>query len=238
MINIIVCAIYLPMPKVTCNLYDCFLCRYCMTEWKQLIAVNKETRLVAKGKAVFKEGDPVEGIYFMYQGWVKIHKEWTHPKELIVRFAGAGDIIGHRGLGEKRNYPVSATALEDSLICFVTEEFLESSLKTNSALTYRLMQFYAAELQKAEERMRDLVHMETKGRIAGALLEMKDKFGVNADGNISMPVSRQDIASYAGTTYETLFKLFNEMKKEKIISTSGKFIKIKNEKKLHQFLLK
>ena len=56
--------------------------------------------MVRKGKTIFKEGDPVEGIYFMYTGWVKIHKEWTHPKELILRFAGAGEIIGHRGTTE------------------------------------------------------------------------------------------------------------------------------------------
>ncbi len=224
------------MPKTTCNLSDCFLCQHCMTEWRPLIGLNKETRLIRKGKTVFKEGDPVEGIYFMYQGWVKIHKQWIHPKELILRFAGAGEIIGHRGLGDKRNFPVSATALEDCMVCFVPEVFLEASLKANPGLTYRLMQFYASELQKAERRMRDLVHMETKGRIAGALLEMNGKFGTNREGFISMPVSRQDIASYAGTTYETLFKLFNEMKKDKLISTSGKFIKIKNETKLQQLI--
>ena len=173
----------------------------------------------------------------MYSGWVKIHKEWTHPKELIVRFTGTGDIIGHRGLGDKKNYPVSATALEDSIVCFVAEEFLESCLHTNPTLTFRLMQFYAVELQKAERRMRDLVHMETKGRIAGALLEMIDKFGANREGYISIPLSRQDIAAYAGTTYETLFKLFIEFKKDKLISTSGKFIKIKSETKLRQLLI-
>jgi CRP-like cAMP-binding protein len=225
------------MPKATCNLYDCFLCQHCMIEWRALIGLNKETRIIKKGKLVFKEGDPVAGIYFMYRGWAKIHQVWTHPKELVVRFAGPGDIIGHRGLGDKKNYPVSATALEDLTVCFVPEEFLETSLRANPTLTYRLMQFYAAELQKAERRMRDLVHMETKGRIAGALLEMNEKFGTNREGFISMPVSRQDIAAYAGTTYETLFKLFIELKKNKMISTSGKFIKIKNETKLRQLLI-
>ncbi len=69
--------------------------------------------------------------------------------------------------------------------------------------------------------MRDLAHMEVKGRIAGALMDMNNKFGTNRDGYIAIGLSRQDIASYAGTTYETLFKLFNELIKEKIINTSG-----------------
>jgi len=224
------------MPKTTCNLYDCFLCQHVISEWRPLIELNKESRIIKKGKAVFREGDPVEGIFFVYRGWVKIHKIWTHPRELIIRFAGAGDIIGHRGLGDKKNYPVSATALEDSTVCFVPEDFLEASLHANRGLTYRLMHFYAAELQKAERRMSDLVHMETKGRIAGVLLEMNEKFGTNREGFIAMPVSRQDVASYAGTTYETLFKLLNEFKRGKIISTSGKYIKIINPAKLHQIV--
>jgi CRP/FNR family transcriptional regulator len=198
--------------------------------------MNKETWIFKKGKTIFREGESVEGIYFMYSGWVKIHKQWTHPKELIVRFAGPGEILGHRGLGDKKTYPVSATALDDTTICFVSEDFLETCLRTNPILTYRLMQFYAEELQKAERRMRDLAHMEVKGRIAGALLDISNKFGTNKEGYISMAISRQDIASYAGTTYETLFKLFNELIENKLIATTGKYIKLKNTNKLHQLL--
>jgi CRP-like cAMP-binding protein len=224
------------MAKTTCDLFDCFLCKHCMVEWRPLIGLNKQTLTIKKGKTVFNEGDAVEGIYFVYRGWVKIHKEWNHPKELILRFAGTGDIIGHRGLSDKKTYPVTATALEDCTVCFIREDFLETSLKANPGLTYSMMQFYAAELQKAEKRMRDLVHMDAKGRLATALLEINNKFGKNQNGFISMPISRQDIASFAGTTYETLFKLFNDLKKEKLIATSGKDIKIKNETKLQQLI--
>ena len=42
------------MAKTTCNLYDCFLCQHCMTEWRPLIGLNKETRMIKKGKTVFK----------------------------------------------------------------------------------------------------------------------------------------------------------------------------------------
>jgi len=193
--------------------------------------------LFKKGKSIFSEGEMVMGIYFIYEGWVKIHKQWTHPKELIIRFAKSGDIIGHRGIGGDKTYPVSATAMEDVSICFVPADFLETSLRANPILTYELMQFYAAELQLAEKRMRDLAHMEAKGRIAGALLDIEQLFGSNGDGHISISISRQDIASFAGTTYETVFKLFNEFKQQKIISTDGKFIRILDPEKLREHLL-
>lgn len=214
------------MQDPSCNLADCFLCRFCIPEWKEAVAVKKTTLSIRKGRQLFGEGEPVKGIFFIYSGSVKIHKQWVDGKELVLRFAKKGDIAGHRGLGGGDQYPVSATALEDTRVCFIASDFLEATLKTNHDLTYRLMQFYAAELQKAEQRMRDLAHMEVKGRIAVALLEIAVFFGLDKNKFISVPVTRQDIASYAGTTYETVFKFFTELVNAKIISTSGKSIRI------------
>ncbi|RYD86525.1 MAG: cyclic nucleotide-binding domain-containing protein, partial [Sphingobacteriales bacterium] len=87
------------MKAPACNLSDCFLCRFCIPEWKPALAAHRENRQFKKGKPLFREGDPVTGIYFLYNGSVKIHKQWTAGKELILRFARTGDIVGHRGLG-------------------------------------------------------------------------------------------------------------------------------------------
>ena len=158
-------------------------------------------------------------------------------KEIILRFAAQGDILGHRGLGGDDLYPISATALEDTSVCFITNQFLEASLKTNHELTYKLMHFYATELQKAEKRMRDLAHMEVKGRIADALLQIASLYGFNHDKFIATSITRQDISSYAGTTYETVFKFFTELTNNNIISTSGKNIKINKPDQLRKFVV-
>ncbi|HEY9364502.1 MAG TPA: Crp/Fnr family transcriptional regulator [Chitinophagaceae bacterium] len=226
------------MQIVNCNLEDCFLCQSCIPEWKQVIALRKRTIVVKKGKQIFKEGDPVTGIYFMYSGSAKVYKQWVNQKELIIRFVKPGDILGHRGIGDSNIYPIGATALEDSKACFIPNDFLEATLKTNPTFTYKLMHFYADELQKAEKRMRNLAHMEVKGRIAEALLEISKISGLTKDKFIALTVSRQDIASYAGTTYETVFKFLTELSKTKIISTAGKNIKINNMEKLKQYILK
>jgi CRP-like cAMP-binding protein len=224
------------MKTLSCNLTDCFLCRHCMPEWKELTAQKKQTIRFARGQNIFTEGERVNGIYFMYEGAVKVEKKWNREKELILSFARSGDILGHRGIGFEDSYPVTATALIDSTVCFISIDFLKSSLRANPNFTYSLMQFYAAELQKAENRLKNLAHMDVRGRIADTLLEMLEVFGESKDKFIRLAITRQDISSYAGTTYETVFKFFTELEKKKIILTRKKRIRILQKDQLNKFI--
>lgn len=215
-----------------CDADACFMCRDCLKEWQPAIAANKKNFKIKRGEVIFNEGDEVKGVYFVYEGLVKVHKKWGPEKELIIRFATGGAILGHRGLGGNNIYPISATALKDGVICFVDIDFFESTLRVNTDFTYNLMMFFADELQESEKKMRNLAHMSVKGRVAQALISLRDQFGKKEDGSINIDLSRQDLASYAGATYETVFRVLNEMLKENLIKTSGKKIIINNREKL------
>jgi CRP-like cAMP-binding protein len=217
------------MNKKDCDLKSCFLCSLCLPEWLPAIEGNKKTIHFKKGETIFKEGDPVKGIYFVYNGTVKVHKKWGKEKELIIRFAKNGDIIGHRGLGEEIIYPVSGTALETTTVCFVDLDFFKTTLRINNDFTIRLLMFYADELQRSERKMNNLAHMQVKGRVAYSLISLKNKFGVTPEGYIDIIISRQDLASYAGTTYETVFRILNEFTLDGTISIHNKNINILNE---------
>ncbi|HTI58913.1 Crp/Fnr family transcriptional regulator [Mucilaginibacter sp.] len=208
------------------------MCRGCLKQWEPAIAANKKNFKVKKGEVIFNEGDEVKGVYFVYEGIVKVHKKWGSDKELIIRLASAGAILGHRGLGGNKIYPISATALEDGIICYFDIEFFESSLKVNADFTYNLMMFFASELQESERKMRNLAHMSVKGRVAQALVSLQDQFGTRPDRSINIELSRQDLASYAGATYETVFRVLNDMLKDDLIKTSAKKITINDREKL------
>ncbi|MBE9668379.1 Crp/Fnr family transcriptional regulator [Mucilaginibacter boryungensis] len=205
------------------------MCKYCIEEWHPAICANKINIKLKKGDILFKEGEPVEGIYFVYSGNIKVYKQWDNDKELIIRFAENGAILGHRGIGPNLNYPISAAALEPSVVCYISMKFFESTLKVNGELTYQLVNFFASELRKSERRMRDLAHMPVKGRVAGALIKLQKQFGTTPDGFINIVLSRQDLASFAGATYETVFRVINEMVQEQNIRLSGKSIAIVNQ---------
>jgi len=173
----------------------------------------------------------LKGVYFINEGTVKVHKQWG-DKELILRFARKGAIAGHRGLGGDMLYSVSATALEPVNVCYVDFEFFKSTMKVNHDFMYELMMFFASELKESERNMRNLVHMPVKGRIAQALITLKEKFGVKEDGSIDIELSRQDFASFVGTTYETVFRMLNELVENKLLKVDGRNITILDKEKL------
>jgi CRP-like cAMP-binding protein len=220
------------MNKNVCDIRSCYLCRFCLKDWLPAVGVHKKNIWVKKGQQLFTEGDPVTGIYFVYSGKVKVHKRWGKEKELIVRFAKKGDMVGQLGLGSEAFYPVSATAIEPVVVCYMKMDFFESTLKVNNELTYNLMRFFADQLQESEKRMRNLAHMSVKGRVAQALIMLKNQFGINENGHIDIELTRQDLASYTGAVYESLFRTINDLVEEKLIAVTGKGISIRNEELL------
>ena len=221
--------------KKNCDLKSCVLCTQCQKDWLPAIDACRKSYHYKKGELLFKEGEEVKGMYFINTGLVKVHKKWGNEKELILRIAKSGEIVGHRGLGSDTIYPVSGTALEPTDVCFISLDFFNSTLKVNHDFLYQLMMFFASELKESEKRMRNLAHMSAKGRIANALLFLKTKFGLTPDGSLAITISRNDMASYTGTTYETLFRMMNELMEENILRMEGKNIFIQQEDKLMEY---
>ncbi|WP_230150013.1 Crp/Fnr family transcriptional regulator [Pedobacter sp. Bi27] len=205
------------------------MCQLTLKEWHPAIESHKRNFIAKKGEVIIKEGDPVSGVYFVTSGNVKVHKQWG-DKELILRFANDGAIIGHRGISSSiSTYPISATALETTKLCFVDIDFFKTTIKVNQEFAYGLLMFYADELHASEKKMRNLALMSVKGRLAVAILGLRDQFGLDAEGFLNLALSRQDLAAFTGATYETVFRTMNELLAEKSIIVKGKQIGILNE---------
>ena len=94
------------------------------------------------------------------------------------------------------------------------------------------MEFFADELQEVERKMNSLVHQEVKGRLATAIIELSE-----ANQFQPFSITRQDLASYTGTTYETVYRTLQEFIHDKLISSEGKTIKVLQERSLRKIAL-
>ncbi|WP_145329229.1 Crp/Fnr family transcriptional regulator [Sphingobacterium siyangense] len=217
----------------TCD-HSCLMCRYVLQDWLGQIDLHRTNIRLKKGEQFITEGQSVRGIYFVQSGLVKVHRN-LGDKETIVRFAKKGDIVGHRGIStEQTVYPISATTLDVTQLCFVELPFFLSTLRINPELSYRLMLFFADELHLSEQKMTNLTQLPVKNRLAWSLLLLYRIFGEeNIDGYIGLTLSKKDLSSYVGTTYETVYRMLGELIDLEAIAMDKKNIFIKNFQLLH-----
>tara|TARA_A100001011_G_scaffold206448_1_gene214577 strand:- start:2 stop:721 length:720 start_codon:yes stop_codon:yes gene_type:complete len=185
-----------------------------------------------KGQQFILEGTPVSGLFFICEGKAKVLKTGINGREQILRFVTEGEIVGHRGFGSKRQYEISAFALDDTVLCNFSNATLEKMLREIPNLTYDFMMFYADELSKSESKVKAIAQMTVREKVIDTLLYINRKFGENLKGYLNLQLSRKEIAGFAGTTEEQVIRTLSSLKKEEQIQTLGKRIKIVNVENL------
>lgn len=226
------------MKKTSCEQCvnsNCFIKQFCSQEWVQLISSKKYQIVFKQNQEIISEGGPVLGVFFIQKGKVKVYSSDYEGRQLIVRFANDGHILGHRGLGNEK-YPISAVAMEDSLICFILNDNLNDLFLSNPKFTIGLMMYYSQELRKSELRMKNIAHLNLREKVAEALLVMIEMFGLNNLNEINVLHTRKDIADTIGTNVEQVSRQLAEFVEDKIIKKRGRQIVILNKLQLQKII--
>lgn len=181
-----------------------------------------------KGQVILSEGIPPTGLFCIHTGKVKVYKTGVEGREKIVRLAGDGDVIGYRALLTGGPSTVSAAALEQSFICCIPQETFFKLLKANGGFSLRIIELLSAELGKAEEQILHIAQRPVRERLAEALILLKETYGTD-DGDsaaLSARMSREELAGIVGTAVETLVRTMADFKREQLIATEKKKIRI------------
>jgi CRP/FNR family transcriptional regulator, polysaccharide utilization system transcription regulator len=228
--------------KVIRNL--CSECNVCNVRSDSVFSVLPEAEIeelqrvkkyitFASGELIFKERQQPNGIYIITDGKVKISKCGYEGREHIVRFATAGSILGYRSLLGGECYTCSASAISETHLCFIPGEIIFKLIRQNPELGIQFIKKLADDLKNAENASIRLAQKPVRERIAAAILTLKDVYGFEPDKEtLNISLRRDEIAGIAGTSRETATRLLQEYCAEKIISLSGRKIKITNIGKL------
>lgn len=225
--------------KILCNdcrREYCLIKQGCFGEPLNAISNNATQLWYKKGNYIFREGEPIYGIYFIQQGGIKVVTTSLHGREQIVRLAKPGQILGHRGEGRSYYY-FNSVALTDSLVCFVDNEPYHDACMHCPEFADKLILFYASELRRAELRMKYHAQMNTREKVAMAFTYCYEAFGLNQETRmLNIQLSRKDIADIAGTTPEQVSRQLNDFEKENLIIRNKRNIIFLNLKGLENII--
>ncbi len=196
----------------------------------ELIRISgcKTTKTIKKGEIIFDEGDILNGVYCIKDGICKLSKLSQNGKDQIVKIAVKGDLMGQRSLVTDESSNLQAVALKDMEVCFLPKSEIVKDLENNTKFTFDLLKSMANDLKEADDIIVNMAQKSVRQRLAETLIYINDNFGTNPDGTLSVLLSREDYANIVGTATESAIRVLSQFKKEKLISTSGKFLKIEN----------
>lgn len=207
------------------------LSKYCTKEWCEFVDHYSEIRTHVAGEYIFRKGEPTIGLFLIIDGKVKVTTSVGRDQERVIRLATNDDLIGHRGFGGDWKYTVSAIALTDSKLRFIPLDIFNAVFRANPDFAYYIMTFFAEELRDSESFTSQL---PIKNIVAGVLVKNCETFGFakGSQTKLGYSLSRRDLASLAGTRYETLVRILSEFSQEGIVRFEGKIIHILNLEKL------
>jgi CRP-like cAMP-binding protein len=113
-------------------------------------------------------------------------------------------------------------------VCFIPKAEIIGNLKNNSDFSMEMLKQMANDLRESDDIIVNMAQKSVKQRLAEALLYIHKNFGVNEEGVLNVILSREDYASVVGTATESAIRVLSQFKKDGLISTSGKQIKLED----------
>ncbi len=167
------------------------------------------TRALAAGELLFLQGDPVEALFVVESGMLKLSQLTPEGEEVVVRTVGTGAIVAGVAVLEKRSLPVSATALAASRVLVWSRPRIQALAARHPQLRLNVLQTIADRMQDSLARIRELTTENVGQRVARALLRLTRESGRPVDGGtlIDQPLGRRELAELSGASMFTASRL-------------------------------
>jgi CRP-like cAMP-binding protein len=197
-----------------------------------LIPIEDGPDAYKRSEFVYEEGNRINGFFCVIRGIIKIFKTGFDGKDMIIRFAKPGDIMGFRSTITGELACTSTKVIEDAAVCFIPTDLVKSFVKSNGEFALDLLELACNELGEANDYITDIAQKTVRERLAEVLIHLKWTFNLDSDNFLQISLTREELANLVGTATESVIRLLSEFKQDKLIELHGRKIKILDEAKL------
>ncbi len=191
---------------------------------REILIENSSIVRFSKKDIIFRQDTRTSHIMIMISGMVKIYKEGTGHRQIILRLALPGSYIGMLSVLGDQIHQFSASAIEASEICFIDLNPFRNIIMENGKYGLKLLNVISQEGLFIFKRLMSQSHKQLPGRIADVLLYFSRE--VYNSTKFTFPLTRRELAELAGTTKESFIRTLTEFKNDRIIKLDGSEVEI------------
>ncbi len=212
---------------------NCSLRRLCLPDSLGTSDVEKLDDIVQqrlpldRGEPLFYAGDDFHNIYVVRSGSMRSTQASMPGEEQVIGFHLPGELLGLDAISSGR-HQCNAVALDRTSVCAVPFEQLETVALKVPALQQQLLRIISREMVEEHAHLAALGRRSARERLALFLHSFAarlERSGHPGD-EISLTMSRGDIASYLGVALETVSRLMTRLAEEGVIAIDRRHLRI------------
>lgn len=189
-------------------------------EQEEMLQILKKSRQkqFKKNEMIYRDEDPLDHLYIVHKGKVKIYKLFASGKEQMLRILGPGEFMGELALFTEKVMDSYAEAIEDSEICAIHRNDIQDLMKAYPAISLKILAEFSKRLDETEYLVGQLSVKDVETRTASYLVNLAEDTNTLS---IVLPMSKKDLASYLGTTQETMSRRLSHFQSMQWIEQVG-----------------
>ena len=203
----------------------------------EALAAATTTRRLAAREELYHKGDVASQVYVVASGRLKITSTSVEGDEVVLNLLDAGEVVGELPMLIGGQRTATVVALEPSeLVVLERRDFLRF-LREHPESSVTLLAAMAERVVRLSEYLEDTIFLGVGLRIAKRLLSLADQFGEEEhDGAVVLAIklSQGELASYVGTTRETVNKQIRAWTDAGILQMTGGAITIRRRDELEK----
>jgi CRP-like cAMP-binding protein len=179
--------------------------------------LKKGHRIKLKPKSIlFQQGEHAQSCFMVNRGRLKLTKLNEQGKEVILRYIGSGELTAAISVLKDWTYPVTAESIGESEVVGWDKPIMVELMRKYPDIAINLLGIVLERIEDVQHRYLEVCTEHVNQRIARSLLRLMRRAGSKTSRGIriNIPLSRQSIADYSGTTLYTVSRTLSAWEKK------------------------
>lgn len=181
-----------------------------------LISKVAQHRTYKKDEYLFRADESGEALYIVHSGEVRLFHLTHEGDEQLLRVLYPGDFTGEWSLfNTVQDDETFAQVTMDSEICVIPVDKFQEMLLDYPQVALKLLEEMSRRLSQSQEQTIHIANRPIAKRLAWYLTS---EIGPDrSTAKVHLPLSRKDLATYLGTTPESITRAFKQLEERGLI---------------------
>jgi CRP/FNR family transcriptional regulator len=186
-------------------------------------------RAIRAGEILFEEGQPVEGVFIILTGVVRVARQSPDGREQVLHIEGPGATLAEVPAFDGGGAVATAVAAEATSLLLVPRAALVDACRRHPDAALEATRVLAGRVRHFASLVHDLSLRGVTERVARLLMHQARRTGART---MVLPGTRDELAARLGTVREAVSRALSDLARDGLIAVDGRRVAVLDEARL------